>query len=241
MKLSVIVPAHNEEKLIVSSLASIQRALVPAVQLGCQTELIVVDNGSSDRTAELATRSGARVVFEPVRQIARARNAGAAAATGDWLLFIDADCWPEPALISDVLDCIQDGRVMGGGSTVKVEGLPFPLSLLSRLWNGVSRLLGWAAGSFIFCRANAFLEIGGFSLNYYVAEEIDLSIRLKRWARDHDSRFSILHLHPLLTSGRKEWLYTRCEIVGTFWKVLRHPRRFFRDRNLCTPWYDGRR
>ncbi len=73
--------------------------------------------------------------------------------------------------------------------------MSFPLVLLSRLWNGVSRLLGWAAGSFIFCRAHAFLEIGGFSLNYYVAEEIDLSLRLKRWASDHDSRFSILH-HP---------------------------------------------
>lgn len=62
MKLSVIVPAYNEEKLIVSSLTSIQRALVPAIQLGCQTELVVVDNGSSDHTAELATRSGASVV-----------------------------------------------------------------------------------------------------------------------------------------------------------------------------------
>jgi len=135
MKLSIIVPAYNEEKLIVSSLASIQRALVPAVQLGCQTELVVVDNGSSDRTAELATRFGASVVFEPIRQIAQARNAGAAAATGDWLLFIDADCWPEPALISNVLDFIQDGRVMGGGSTVKMEGMSFPLVLLSRLWS----------------------------------------------------------------------------------------------------------
>ncbi|MCH7571016.1 MAG: glutaminyl-peptide cyclotransferase, partial [Deltaproteobacteria bacterium] len=84
-------------------------------------------------------------------------------------------------------------------------------------------------------------EIDGFSLTYYVAEEIDLTIRLKRWARDHDSRFFILHHHPLLTSGRKEWLYTRSEIAGTFWKMLRHPRRFFRDPSLCTPWYDGRR
>ena len=241
MRLSVIVPAYNEEKLIVSSLASIQKALLSAVRQGYQTELIVVDNSSNDRTAELASRVGAHVVLEPIRQIARARNRGANAATGDWLLFIDADCWPDAVLINDVVDCSRDGGVMGGGSVLKMEDVPFLLTLSISLWNGLSRLLGWAAGSFIFCRADAFREIGGFNLEYFVAEEIDFSNRANRWARERGNRFTILHGHPLLTSGRKVRLYSREEMLSAFWRLLRHPRRFVRDRVLCHLWYDGRR
>jgi len=53
--------------------------------------MIVCDNNSTDRTAEIARAAGAIVVYEPVNQIARRRNCGAAAATGDWLIFVDAD------------------------------------------------------------------------------------------------------------------------------------------------------
>ena len=241
VKLSIIIPAYNEEKLIASSLSSIQKALAPAIRLGYDPELIVVDNNSDDRTAELAARFGARVVFEPIHQISRVRNAGAGAAKGDWLIFIDADCWPEAALINDVLDCIRDQGVMGGGSVLKMEDMPFLFNLMIGLWNGLSRLFRWAAGSFIFCRADAFRDIGGFSLEYFVAEEIDFSVRAKRWARERGKRFTILHRHPLMTSGRKFHLYSRSERFGTLWELLRHPRRFMRDRRLCYLWYDGRR
>ena len=61
---------------------------------GWTTELIVCDNNSSDATPAIAAAAGARVVFEPVNQIGRARNAAAAAATGDWLVFVDADSHP---------------------------------------------------------------------------------------------------------------------------------------------------
>ncbi len=241
VKLSIIIPAYNEEKLIASSLSSIQKALVPAVRLGYDPELIVVDNNSDDRTAELAAQFGARVVFEPIHQISRVRNAGASAANGDWLIFIDADCWPEAALINDVLDCIRDQGVMGGGSVLKMEDMPFLFNLMIGLWNGLSRIFRWAAGSFIFCRADAFRDIGGFSLEYFVAEEIDFSVRAKRWARERGKRFTILHRHPLMTSGRKFHLYSRGERFRTLWDLLLRPRRFMRDRRLCYLWYDGRR
>ena len=146
MKLSIIIPAYNEEKLIASALSSIQKALAPAIRLSYDPELIVVDNNSDDRTAELAAQFGARVVFEPIHQISRVRNAGAGAAKGDWLIFIDADCWPEAPLINDVLDCIRDQGVMGGGSVLTMEDVPFLLNLMIGLWNGLSRLFRWAAG-----------------------------------------------------------------------------------------------
>ena len=94
MKISVIVPAFNEEKLIGETLRKIQAAMPAFARAGWETQLVVCDNNSTDRTAELARAAGALLVFEPINQIARARNRGAAAATGDWLIFVDADSHP---------------------------------------------------------------------------------------------------------------------------------------------------
>ena len=90
MKLSIIIPAYNEEKLITRCLTSVFAALATAESRLNGSEVIVADNDSTDATADLARQAGARVVFEPKRQIARARNAGAAAATGDWFLFVES-------------------------------------------------------------------------------------------------------------------------------------------------------
>src|SRR5712691_9363869 len=101
MKISIIIPAFNEEKLIGETLRRITSAGKVFSELGWESELIVCNNNSTDRTGELAQAAGARVVFEPVNQIARARNKGAEVAGGDWLLFIDADSHPQPELLAD--------------------------------------------------------------------------------------------------------------------------------------------
>src|SRR6516225_9945385 len=106
MRVSIIVPAFNEERLIGGSLARINEAMQAFRAKQWETELIVCDNNSTDSTAELARAAGAKVVFEPVNQIARARNAGAAAASGDWFIFIDADSHPSPALFESVAEQI---------------------------------------------------------------------------------------------------------------------------------------
>ena len=81
MKISVIIPAFNEERLIGETLRLVKAAMTAFSWRRWATEVIVCDNNSTDRTAELARAGGAAVVFEPVNQIARARNCGAAAAT----------------------------------------------------------------------------------------------------------------------------------------------------------------
>jgi len=69
--------------------------------------VIVVDNNSTDRTGELA-RAVARRRFEPINQISRARNAGGRHASGDWLLFVDADSCLHPASVAELLRCIRE-------------------------------------------------------------------------------------------------------------------------------------
>ena len=204
-------------------------------------ELIVCDNNSSDRTAEIARAAGAKVVFEPHNQISRARNRGASAAAGEWLVFVDADSTPSRELFEDLRAAIDSGRVLGGGSTVAADSDALSFRVALGFWNALSRSLHWAAGAFVFCRRDAFAGLGGFSEELYAAEELDLSSRLKKLARAQGKEFRILHRHPLLTSARKMHLYGWPELARVFGRFLLHPRRMLRSAKGCSPWYDGRR
>lgn len=241
MKISIIVPAFNEEKLIVGTVGAIQQAARAFHEHGWETEIVVCDNNSKDATAELARAAGARVVFEPVNQIARARNTGAAAATGDWFVFVDADSRPTPELFAEVANEIRNGTCLAGGCTVLMDERRLIAVGATALWNSISRLTKWAAGSFIFCEAAAFRALRGFSLELFASEEIDLSKRLKKLARETGKRIVILHRHPLLTSARKVRLYSRGELLRFCASAIFRPRATITNRQACSPWYDGRR
>jgi glycosyltransferase involved in cell wall biosynthesis len=241
LRLSVVIPAYNEAKLIAGTIAGVRDSLRGAGLGEGEFEIIVCDNASSDATAALAAAAGVKVVFEPERQIARARNTGASQAQAPALLFLDADSWPDVALIEELLAALDDDGVVAGGCTLRMDAVPRSIAVSLYLWNRTSRLCRWAAGAFIFCRSDAFRAVGGFGLEYYVAEELDFSRRIKRWGAPRGLRLRILHRHPLLTSGRKGSLYSQREIAALALSVLRHPRRFFRERGLLHLWYDGRR
>ena len=241
VKISVIIPAFNEERLLAATLTQINAARAIFAPRGFDSELIVCDNNSTDRTAEMARAAGASVVFEPVNQIARARNTGAAAATGDWLLFIDADSHPSTELFADVVDQIIAGKCLAGGSTIRLEG-GYPLAnFVTGVWNWKSRSRRWLAGSFIFCEAAAFRQIGGFNSEMFVGEELDLTTRLQELAQASGREIVILHRHPLLTSARKVRLYSTWEHLGFLLRVATRREATFRDRAACYAWYDGRR
>jgi glycosyltransferase involved in cell wall biosynthesis len=241
MLISVVIPAFNEERLLGESLRQIRAAMTAFARRDWQSELIVCDNNSTDRTAEIARAAGATVVFEPVNQIGRARNRGAEAATGDWLIFVDADTHPGAELFDDVAAQIDTGRCLAGGSTIRLEG-GYPVgNLITRLWNGVSRILRWMAGSFIFCETAAFRKLGGFDTRLYVSEELELSKRLKKLARAEGKKIVILHRHAILTSARKMRLYTAREHFTFVIKSILRGGKTFTNREECHPWYDGRR
>ena len=241
MKISIVVPAFNEEKLIERSLQSIRSAATTFSQIGWEHEIIVCDNNSSDRTGELARAQGARVIFEPVNQISRARNAGAAAANGQWLVFVDADSFPSAELFAEMVVQIQSGRCIGGGATVELDQpVRWAIGLIC-VWSCLSRWQRWMAGSFIFCEARAFRNLGGFSQELFVAEEIDFSKRLNELAKSRGQQVIILHRHPLKTSARKIHLYSLREHIFFLLRSFLGLGRTFKDRAACGPWYDGRR
>ena len=241
LKISIIVPAFNEERLLQGTLRQVYQAAAAFSDRGWRTELVVCDNNSTDRTAEIARAAGAKVVFEEFNQIGRARNTGAGAASGDWLLFVDADSHPTRELFAAVGEQISSGCCLAGSSTVRFERHYRFAGLFVHLWNGFSRIFKLMAGSFIFCDRAAFRELGGFSLEHFVAEELELSRRLKQLARHRSKKIVILYKHPLLTSGRKIDLYTPLEHVRFLLKTAWTRGKNMASREECFTWYDGRR
>ncbi len=241
--ISIIVPAFNEEKLLAASLGSLKAAAIDAfTQAGIAWELIVCDNNSTDRTAEIARAVGANVVFEPINQIGRARNTGASAASGEWLLFIDADSHPSRELLTDAMALTRRSDVLLAGSTITLDNASLAFRFACEIWNTMSRLRRLVAGSFILVRATAFREVGGFDLRYFAGEKIDLALRLQKHVGRRDrQRTLVLHRHPLVTSARKLRLYNKTEIARFVFKSVFRPIKTTSSREDCAMWYDGRR
>ena len=200
MEYSVIIPAFNEEKLLPATLVALQEAMKEINRPG---QVIVVDNNSTDATAEIAKAHGALVVFEPHNQISRARNAGAASATGSFLVFVDADSLVSGGLLGLALSQLDGGRCCGGGSTIQFDETNEKAEKVLRFWTRVSIRYRLAAGSFVFCLCEGFEAVGGFSESVYAGEEIWFCRSLKRWGTDRDMVFEILTQSPVVTSFRK--------------------------------------
>lgn len=232
---AIIIPAYNEAEELPVTLDAVRRAMAAQDLPG---ECIVVDNHSSDDTAAVAKAGGAdRVVFEPVNQIARARNAGAAATVADYLVFVDADTRIEAALLTTALHLLRDGPCVGGGAVVRFEGETTAVGRLALgLWKRISLVTRTAAGSFLFCRRDAFQAVGGFDLRLYAAEEVLLSRQLRKWGRIRGQSFTIITDPPVVTSARKLRWYSNLQIVGWILFMVFVPFAI-RSPRLCGFWY----
>jgi len=233
-QVSIILPAYNEEELLPEAIASIRRA---EEALGIQVELIVVDNNSSDRTAEVARDLGATVVFEPVNQISRARNAGGRIATGDYLVFLDADSQFEPETLRQALVALQSGKTCVGGALLRgdQEWKGFSVFLVW-LWLWISRIQQFAAGSFVFCTREAYEAVGGFDESVYAGEEIFFAKRIKRWGKSRGQKFKLIEDPPITTSSRKGEMFGSWQLFLQFTLLLVFP-WCVRSRRLCWVWY----
>jgi glycosyltransferase involved in cell wall biosynthesis len=175
--LSVIIPAFNEELYLPPSLQSLQRA---AAECGCNVELIVVDNASTDRTAEIARASGAQVIHEPVHNVARVRNSGAAAARGDVLVFVDADTIVPPGFLESVHQAMTDPQCLGGSADIVHLVQSRVLRVYLRAWRWIGSRLGMAQGAAQFCRASAFRVLKGYDEAQFMGEDVDFYWRLRK-------------------------------------------------------------
>ncbi len=206
-----------------------------AVGCGIQYEVIVVDDASTDQTARIAADAGACVVSVQHRQISATRNSGARLASGDLLVFVDADTLINREVLQRALEAVAHGAV-GGGATVHFDGHvpPYAKALLPLL-TLFMRSTRLAAGCFVFCTRPAFEAAGGFDERLFGAEEIALSVALKKVGR-----FVILR-EAVLTSGRKLRTYTGFEVLGIMARGALSGGKMLERRDQMGLWYDPRR
>ena len=229
--ISFVIPAHNEEALLGDTLRTLR---VSATELGQPFEIIVVDDASTDGTAEIARTAGVRIETIDRRQIAAARNAGAKVAHGDVLIFVDADTHVPVETLRQALAAVRDGAV-GGGSQFRFESGPRWAHVLGAIVGTLMRTLSWAAGCFIYARRVDFDAVGGFDERYFATEEIVLSRALKRRGR------MVIVPTPVVTSGRKALLHGPGELWRLTIGFLREGRGVVKRREGLHFWYDGRR
>lgn len=229
---SFVVPAFNEERLLAGTLKAIHKA---AAALNELTEVIVVDDASTDGTRAVAHSHGARVVSVNCRHIAATRNAGAREARGKWLIFVDADTIVTREVVQAAVAALRAGAV-AGGCDVRFEGqLPLYGRALIAAALPLYQALGLAAGCFIFCTREAFDAVGGFDETLFAAEEAVLSRALHR-----KGRFVILREH-VITSGRKLRAHSAREVLGGLLRLALGGRRAMGRRAGLEIWYGERR
>ncbi len=209
IRFSVIIPAYNEEKFLPRLFDSIEIARAN-YEKGA-VEVIVADNSSTDKTAEIAKASGAHVVQIRERRIASARNGGAKAARGEVFCFIDADSALHPQTFEKIDKAMSDRRFIAGATGIYLERrspgillayyLMMPLCWLANMDTGV-----------VFCRREDFEAVGGYNEELFLAEDVAFLVALKKRASQNEQKFTRITSVKALGSTRKfdehgDWHY----------------------------------
>ncbi len=181
MTISVIIPAYNEEKYLPRTLDSIHRLNRKP------DEILVVDGGSTDKTASVAKAHGARVITIPHRGIGFARQKGLEAAKGDVVAFTDADTIVPDNWLSIIEATLSKKGVVGvfGNFIVPDGKLPYRIyvntiqQVGNWLWWHVLRI-PWAPGQNTAFIRTAGITVGGYPIDFKIAEDIEMARRLMK-------------------------------------------------------------
>jgi rSAM/selenodomain-associated transferase 2 len=201
--ISIIIPTLNEK-------TTIRDAALSLAGLSGKFEVIVVDGGSDDGTAEIAAECGLTVIDAP-RGRGQQMNAGAGTAKGDVLVFLHADTRLPANALAMIEKACEDERICGGNFGLIFDGNTLSARLLTMIYPSL-RLGGMCYGdSALFVRRAIFEGAGGYR-NYPIFEDCDLYRRLRR-----KGRFVRLPVHATTSARRFEGRFVRTFV---FWSVL---------------------
>jgi glycosyltransferase involved in cell wall biosynthesis/uncharacterized membrane protein YbhN (UPF0104 family) len=231
--ISVVIPAYNSADTLPACLQALQAQTFPSDRY----EIIVVDDGSTDRTAEIAQQHGVKLIHQPNAGPAAARNRAAQAARGEILLFTDADCEPFPDWIERMLEPFHNPQVMGAKGVYRTRQRELVARFVQLEYEDrYARMSRYDHIDFVDTysaayRRDLFVANGGFDVRFPTAsvEDQEFSFRLAR--QGHRLVFvpqgTVYHRHD--TTLGEYW--QRKFRIG-YWKALLlqwHPDRAVRD------------
>lgn len=232
---SVVIPAKNEEKYLPFCLASIQKLDYPKEFL----EMIVVDNGSTDRTREIAASFGAKVLRDDTKHVSGLRNLGAKAAKGEMLAFLDADCTVEPDWLQAASRYFDADDVVAWGAP---PGIPADATWVQRAWYLIRKkehevqVVDWLESMNLFVEKK-FLLVAGFSEELITCEDVDLSYRLAAHGRIvADARIRAIH-HGEAATLCQFWRKELWRGLGNFQGLHTHGLSWSELPSLMVPLY----
>jgi glycosyltransferase involved in cell wall biosynthesis len=214
--LSFIIPAHNEEHWIGKCLGSIRAAMESVVE---PYEVIVVDDASTESTAKSAQQMSARTLCVELRNIAAVRNAGARAAAGDILFFIDADTQANEPAIRASLAALRAGAAGGGCAPAFDEPMRTWAHIIIWISVKIARRVRLVGGCFQFCTRDAYNAIGGYNENLRAGEDMAFCQAIKKIGR------FVVPMPAVVTSARKLKVVTPWQVISLLVTIaLRGPR-----------------
>jgi glycosyltransferase involved in cell wall biosynthesis len=214
-RFSLIIPAYNEERLLPRLLDSVDRARTACAGADSveadPIEIIVADNMSTDRTAQIAAARGCRVVPVAKRVIAAARNGGAQVARGEILCFIDADSRVHPQTFVAIEAALADRRCIAGATGVSLDRWSLGIALTYALFLPLVWLSGLDAGV-VFCRREDFDAVRGYDETRAVAEDVAFLWSLRRLGKTRGQKLKRITRAKAIASTRKfdefgDWHY----------------------------------
>jgi len=211
VRISLVIPAYNEAVLLPRLLDTVDVARSHYRNGADAIEVIVADNQSTDRTADIASARGCSVVSVAERRIGSVRNGGAAQAGGAILTFVDADSQIHPQTFDAVEAALESGKVVAGATGVRMERWSFGIAATYALFMPMVWLFRMDTGV-VFCRRADFEEIGGYDERRYFGEDVQLLWDLRCLGKARRQRLTRLTAVKAVASTRKfdrhgEWHY----------------------------------
>jgi glycosyltransferase involved in cell wall biosynthesis len=208
--LSLVIPAYNEARYLPRLLDSVEAARRRFDAHG-RVEVIVADNNSTDATAAVATARGCQVCSVVPRNIAAVRNAGARAATGTIVAWVDADHRIHPDTFVVIAELMRKPDVIGGSSGAWLERWSIPIALTYAMLVPFVWLTGFDTGV-VFCRRTDFETIGGYDDRHRFAEDVLFLVALRRLGKQRRQRLVRARGIKVIASTRKfdefgDWHY----------------------------------
>jgi glycosyltransferase involved in cell wall biosynthesis len=199
LRYSVIIPARNEEKFLPGCIESVRHA---GSQANVTYEIIVVLNRCSDSTPQIAKDLGCRTIEASGKNLSYIRNVGAAAATGEIVITIDADSRMSPNMLDCIENTMRSGKYVGGGVLIKPERYSLGILMTGLMLLPIALYHRISAGLF-YCSRQDFFAIHGFDEKLCSVEDIDFAKRLRQHGAKSGRKFKHLLRASITTSCRK--------------------------------------